>query len=43
MYFSTGAIGSTPLGDPVPCIQELSPTEFIEMIIYRLKNVLKVP
>ena len=42
MYFSTGAIGTTPLGEPIPCIQELSPTEFIEMITYRLKNALKV-
>ena len=42
LYFSTGTVGSTSVGEPVPCIQELSPDDFIDQICYRLKSVLKV-
>ena len=42
MYFSTGSIATTPLGEPVPCIEQLTPTEMVEMINLRLKNTFKV-
>ena len=42
IYFSTGSIGNTALGDPVPCIKEINPSDFVEMITIRLRSVLKV-
>ena len=39
---STGNIGSTSIGDPVPVIQELNLNDLIEMISYPVKAVIKV-